>query len=81
MAPRLKPVHMGNVCTSSQSGRTDKCVVAALEFGFVWRAIRQSRSSADGDHFLVRLERRMAGGQVTAGSLARSMSSMPWVLA
>jgi hypothetical protein len=30
---------------------------------------------------LVRLDRYVAGGQVTAGSLSRSMSSMPWVLA
>ena len=37
-APRLKPVPMGQVCTSGQPGRADKCVVAALEFGFVWRA-------------------------------------------
>ena len=69
MAPRLKPVHMGNVCTSSQSGRADKCVVAALEFGFVWRAIRQSRSSADRDRFRARSPGPASGWRSGHGGL------------
>ena len=48
---------MGQVRTSSQSGRADKGVVAALEFGFVWRAGSLGHERTEIISELVRLDR------------------------
>jgi hypothetical protein len=64
------------------TSRPERDVVAALEFGFVggrFGSLGHPRTGIISE--LVRLDRRVVGGQVAAASLSRSMSSMPWVLA